>query len=75
MSNAESADMFSNNESDREARAWVANMNLPCVHGREIDLRGPAQTVKFAGYFRERFFREAARVLKRAGASVILPDD
>ena len=75
MANAKSADMFSSNESDREARAWVANMNLPCMRGREIDLRERAQTVKFAGYFRERFFREVARVLKRAGATVILPED
>ncbi len=67
--------MFSADESNRAARDWVANMHLPCMHGREIDLREPALTVKFAGYFRERFFREAVRVLKRAGASVIPPEN
>jgi hypothetical protein len=61
-------------DAPREAAQWIDNMKLPCVKGHTIDLRGPAQQVKFAGYFRERFFQEAVRLLKRGGASVIPPE-
>lgn len=57
-----------------QAARWIAEMRLPCVRGQTVDLRGPSHEVKFAGYFRERFFREAVRLLTRAGASVIPPE-
>ena len=65
--------MFSD-DAPREAAQWVEDMKLPCVKGHIVDLRGPTQEVKFAGYFRERFFQEAVLLLRRAGASVIPPE-
>lgn len=57
-----------------EAGKWLESLHLPPVHGRTIDLRGPARQVKFAGYFRTLVFRNAVKQLTREGASVIPPD-
>jgi hypothetical protein len=63
------------NIAKKEARHWIDSLNLQNISGRLIDLREPAQSLRFSGHFRLMVLRAAERLLKTRGAVALLPDE
>lgn len=62
-------------DAQREAKRWIDGLNLQNVKGTLVDLREPAQALRFRGRFRAMVFQAAKRLLKKRGAAVILPKE
>jgi hypothetical protein len=61
-------------DAQKEAKRWIDGLNLQNVKGTLVDLRVPAEQLRFQGHFRVMVFQAAKRLLKKRGAAVILPD-